>query len=346
MKRIDNIFEQVIDRKNLVKAAFSVAKVSSKNKIPKKRTARIFFENFDKNIDAFREAIIAKRYKIGQYRSFKIIEYGKERTIEYFPQFTDNLLQQAILQITDPIWFRVYIKNTYSCIPNRGTMQCALNVRWHLRAYKEDTKICFKSDVHHFYASINHANMKKIIRRKIKDENVLYWLDSYIDSKKGDVGIPIGVNLSRSLSNLYLAYVDHYCKETLKLKHYFRYADDVTILGKSFAELRKVKEIISGKYESLKLEMKKNWQIFSVAVRGVDFVGFVSYHTHTLMRKGIKRALCRKCAILNKIKGITVKQYKQSICGWLGWAIHCNSRHLLKKILKPEVYDTIRFKTC
>ena len=41
----------------------------------------------------------------------------------------------------------------------------------------------------------------------------------------------------------------------------------------------------------LKLEVKGNWQVFPVAARGIDFVGYVFFHTHTRMRKGIKRLL-------------------------------------------------------
>lgn len=48
-----------------------------------------------------------------------------------------------------------------------------------------------------------------------------------------------------------------------------------------------------------------------------------------------KKNFCRKVSALNK-KNITPHDYKMAICSWLGWAKHCNSKHLIKKIIKNE----------
>lgn len=86
------------------------------------------------------------------------------------------------------------------------------------------------------------------------------------------------------------------------------------------------------------------FQVFKIdSHRGIDFVGYVFYHTHTLIRKGIKKNLCRKAAKLNKKKHISDMEYKQVICSWFGWAKYSNSKHLLKTIIKKQVYDTLRF---
>lgn len=81
------------------------------------------------------------------------------------------------------------------------------------------------------------------------------------------------------------------------------------------------------------LDLKRNYQVFPVSTRGIDFVGYVFFHTHILMRKSIKKNFCRKVSRLNKRK-ITSHDYKTSICSWLGWAKHCNSRHLIKTVVK------------
>lgn len=72
---------------------------------------------------------------------------------------------------------------------------------------------------------------------------------------------------------------------------------------------------------------------------GIDFVGYRFYHTHILMRKSIKKRLCRKAAKLNK-KQLAEKEYRQRIAPWLGWAKHCNSRHLLKTVVGKTFYFT------
>lgn len=57
---------------------------------------------------------------------------------------------------------------------------------------------------------------------------------------------------------------------------------------------------------TLKLSFKDNYQIFKVEDRGISFVGYVIRHDYTLVRKNIKRSMCRKAARLGRKKHITV----------------------------------------
>mgnify|MGYP001511551922 FL=1 len=68
--------------------------------------------------------------------------------------------------------------------------------------------------------------------------------------------------------------------------------------------------------------------------RGISFVGYVIRHDYTLVRKNIKRSMCRKAARLGRKKNITVEDYKQEMCSHIGWLKHCNGINLLKKILR------------
>ena len=92
-------------------------------------------------------------------------------------------------------------------------------------------------DIRKFYSSIDHDNLKSIIRKKIKDRRLLQLLDEIIDSTDG---VPIGNYLSQFFANLFITYMDHYIKEQLKVKYYFRYADVIVVLGKDKNELRNI----------------------------------------------------------------------------------------------------------
>lgn len=46
----------------------------------------------------------------------------------------------------------------------------------------EGTKYCLKLDIKKFYPSINHRLLKKLLRKKFKDEKLLSLLDMIIDS--------------------------------------------------------------------------------------------------------------------------------------------------------------------
>ena len=73
-------------------------------------------------------------------------------------------------------------------------------------------------------------------------------------------------------------------------------------------------------------------------------LGYVFFHTHTRMRKGIKKTFCRRLAKLNKRKRpLSEKDFKQAICPWWGWAKSCDSKHLIKKLSKTSKYE-IKFK--
>lgn len=170
-----------------------------------------------------------------------------------------------------------------------------------------------------------------VTKVKIKDQKLLQLLDEIIDSAEG---VPIGNYLSQFFANLYLTYFDHWLKEDKQVKYYFRYADDIVILHKDKEYLRELFEEMKQYLDTLKLTFKDNYQIFKVEDRGISFVGYVIRHDYTLVRKNIKRSMCRKAARLGRKKNITVEDYKQEMCSHIGWLKHCNGINLLKKILR------------
>lgn len=230
----------------------------------------------------------------------------------------------------EPIWVSIMINNTYSCIKGRGIHKALADVKRDLKD-SENTTYCLKLDVKKFYPSIDHGILKKIIRKKIKDKRLLELLDEIIDSAQG---VPIGNYLSQFFANLYLSYFDHWIKEVKRISYYYRYADDIVILGSSKVELHNLlREIQKYFNDKLKLKVKENWQVFEVDKRGLSFVGYVIRHTHILLRKSIKQNMCRKSAILCKYKSITKDYYKQQMSSYFGWAKYCNSNNLMKRTL-------------
>ena len=182
-----------------------------------------------------------------------------------------------------------------------------------------------KIDVVKFYPNVNHQILKQMLRKKIKDNDLLWLLDEIINSADG---LPIGNYLSQYFANFYLTYFDHWIKEIKGIKYYFRYADDIVILSNNKIHLHQLlSEIKQYLNDNLKLQVKDNYQVFPVVSRGIDFVGYVHFHTHTKLRKSIKKAFAR--AIHKGAKKSTIDAYK-------GWTMHANTNHLLKKLLPNE----------
>ena len=326
MRRYNNLFEQIVTLENLELA----------DKKARKNKHHIAIDEFDRhrmrNLKILQQQLIDGTYKTSQYSTFTIYE-PKERIIFRLPYYPDRIVHHAIMNILEPIWISVMIKNTYSCIKRRGIHKALKDVKCDIRD-KEGTKYCLKLDIRKFYPSVDHDILKAIIRRKIKDVRLLKLLDEIVDSAKG---VPIGNYLSQFFANLYLAYFDHWVKEVLKVKYYYRYADDIVILASNKGYLHEIFEKIQQYITSLKLEIRDNWQIFEMDNRGLSFVGYVIRHKYIKLRKNIKHNMCSKAYKLSKLN-LTEDEYKQQMCSYLGWAKHGDCRNLMKNIL---LYDDL-----
>lgn len=338
MKRINNIYDKIISIENLRLA-------DEKARRGKYRTYGVIVHdrNRETNIQALRDALQTKTYKASPYDIFTIHE-PKERIIYRLPYYPDRIVHHAIMNILEPIWVKTFTYNTYSCIKGRGIEGCARQVDKIIKKYNGKPLYCLKIDIKKFYPSINHGILKQIVRKKIKDNDLLWLLDEIIDSADG---LPIGNYLSQFLANLFLAYFMHWVNEVLKLDS-TEYADDICFFSDSKEKLHDAFKRIRRYLEcNLSLEVKDNYQIFPIAEnrfdkhgRALDYVGYKFYRNQRLIRKSIKQNFCRKTARLNK-QQLDEKAYKQAVAPWLGWAKHSNSRNLLKTIIKKEHYGSI-----
>ena len=332
MKRFNNLFDKIVSLDNLY-LADSKARRNKGNR----KEIREFDKHKDELLLKLQQQLINGKYNTSEYFIFKIYE-PKEREIFKLPYYPDRIVHHAIMNIMEPLWVSMFIKGTYSCIKKRGIHKALRDVKTALKD-KDNTKYCLKLDVRKFYPSIDHDILKQIIGKKIKDKRLLDLLYNIIDSADG---VPIGNYLSQFFANLYLTYMDHWIKEVKKIKYYFRYADDIVILhgDKQFLRdlFQDMKQYLNDK---LHLDFKSNWQIFEVDDRGIDFVGYRTYHSHVLLRKRIKKNFCRKIAILNK-RDMTKEEYLQKICSYVGWIKYCNGRNLFNKVIKyKELLDYI-----
>jgi retron-type reverse transcriptase len=313
MKRINNLYSQICSLDNIILAD---------QKARKGKGCQYGIVLHDRNREAnllrLQEMLINKTYRTSSYDTFKIYE-PKEREVYRLPFFPDRIAHHAIMNILEPIFVSSFTADTYSCIKGRGIHGAANAIKKTLRD-EPGTRYCLKMDIKKFYPNIDHDILKSLLRRKFKDQDLLWLLDEIIDSASG---VPIGNYLSQYFANFYLTYFDHWIKETKAVKYYFRYADDIVILSGNKEFLHDLRKDISIYLsQQLKLQVKQNYQVFPVDSRGLDFVGYVFYHTHTKLRKTIKKSFARAVAAGRQ----------QSITSYWGWAKHCNSNHLLKKL--------------
>lgn len=318
MKRIGNLYSKITSIENLQLADCKAQKGKSKQ-----YGVQLHNKNAEANILELQKRLIEQTYTTSPYDIFKVFE-PKEREVYRLPYFPDRIAHHAIMNILEPIFVQTYTADTYSCIKGRGIHHAANKLKKALQSPQE-TQYCLKIDITKFYPSIDHGTLKRLLRRKFKDVQLLWLLDEIIDSAPG---LPIGNYLSQYLANFYLSYFDHWLKEVKQVKHYFRYADDMVLLAPNKIALHRLRvEIQEYLNTDLKLQIKGNYQVFPVEARGIDFLGYRFYHTHTLLRKGIKK---------NFAKMLKNNPNTASIASYKGWTSHCNSTNLLNTLLPNE----------
>lgn len=327
MKRKNNLYSQIISIENL-KIADAKAQKGKSNQYG----VKLHNKNKESNILSLHEMLKNKTYKTSEYSIFKVYE-PKEREVYRLPFFPDRITHHAIMNVMESIFVNFFTNDTYSCIKGKGIHAAARGVKKALKDVS-GTTYCLKLDITKFYPSVDHKILKNLLRRKLKDRDLLWLLDEIIDSANG---LPIGNYLSQYLANYYLSFFDHWIKEVKGVKYYFRYADDIVILMDNKSDLHHLLfDIRSYLENNLKLRIKGNYQVFPVKARGIDFVGYKFFHTHTLLRKSIKKNFARMMA-----KGGS----PASIAAYNGWAIHCNSKHLVKKLKNDNKILRLRYRS-
>ena len=261
----------------------------------------------------------------------KTINDGKERHLKIAPLIPDRIVHHCLVDVLEEYLQRLFIANTYACVRGRGIHKCLQDLNRALQRDKRGTRYCIKIDIRHYYDNIDHEVLKRIIAKSVGDKRLLRLIYLIIDSTEGK-GIPIGFLTSQHFANWYLTPFDHWIKEVMRVRYYYRYMDDIVVLGRTKTELHELLEAMR-RYlgEELLLEIKPNWQIFPVDARSIDFVGYKSNHYNVLVRASILKRYWRKLHKLQRNSkqcgGITFEQAVHELASHYGWLQHCDREH-------------------
>lgn len=343
MRRIGNLFEKITSTETLQLAY----KMSRKGKT-KKALVKMVDANPEKYLSAIRESLINKTYKTSEYRRFMLRERGKNREVVDLPYYPDRIVHWAVMLHIEPIFLRHFIHDTYAAIPGKGSHKALKKLHKFMKTDKEGTKYCLKLDVKKYFNNIDKENLKKMLRRYIKCSDTLWLLDEIIDSYPQ--GIPIGNYTSQYFGNFYLSEFDHWIKEVKHIKYYLRYMDDLIILASTKEELHKLRLDIAEYLSKLGLELKKNYQVFPTAIRGVDYVGYRSFYGYTLLRKATKKRMKKSTrAIQRRVdeKQELTSKNLGAYASYNGILQHCSSFRLRENSLsKVEKYVKKEISKC
>jgi retron-type reverse transcriptase len=339
-KTYNNIYPEIYSFENLY-AAYLRARRGKRTRLEVQR----FELDLEGNLIALQNELIWSTYKTGKYRQF-IISEPKERIVASLP-FRDRVVQHALVAAIEPIWERRFISTSYACRPGRGTHRGADKAQKILRTVKREQSSVsvFKADIAKYFQSIDHAILKKLLRRRIACAPTLLLLDQIIDSTDDlngtpGVGLPIGNLTSQLFANIYLHELDEFVKHGLREKNYIRYMDDFIIVHHDKAHLQKIRQAIEGfLWKKLRLKTNHKTQVFKVALlggRALDFLGYRIWTTHRRLRKS---SIARISLTLRKLQkqytkgSVSLERISQSVQSWIAHANYANSYGLRSNIL-------------
>lgn len=273
-----------------------------------------------------------KTYQISPYNQFTIYE-PKERIIKAC-SFQDKIVQHSLCdnvlltKLKDE-----FIQTNYAGQIGKGTLyglDC-LRSQMYL-AYCKYGYNCWivKADISKYFYSIDHDILKDIVKYFVKDNDV-YWLcEKFIDSTEG-LGIPLGNQVSQVFALLYLSGLDHFITGELGVKYYGRYMDDFYLIIQSREYAKWCLDAIYEFVHTLGLELNGKTQILPFK-NGIKFCGFHTYVTNNgkvirKLKNDNKRAArkrFRKMVGLVKTGKLSKRKFYESYNAWKNHISHGN----------------------
>lgn len=344
MKIYRDNFEKIISPENLF-----LAWDNFKSDKKKKKDVQKFEWNLERNIFQLHRELRRGTYKHSTYSSF-YIQDPKQRHI-HKAEVRDRVLHHAVYSVLNPLFEPTFISNSFSCRVGKGTHKgIAALKKMIVKVSRNYTKPCFilKCDIKKFFGTVEHSILKSILKKRIKDERVLWLLEEIISSFRSDQsnvffskGVPIGNLTSQLFANIYLNEFDQFVKHKLKIKYYARYTDDFVIAstGKDYLQniLKPVGFFLK---EKMMLDLHPDKISIRKCSQGVDFLGYITLPHYRLVRIKTRKRIFRKLRERSteyKAGKIDRRSLNQTLQSYLGVLTHA-STHRLGEELQNEFW--------
>lgn len=361
MRTYKHQFEKVIEYGNLAKAI-------NRSSLRKRDRDDVYdvFLNPDKHIKKIIKQLLEQTWKPRKHRA-EVINDGitQKKRLIIRPDFCyEQVIHHAVIQVMQPIFYKGMYEYSCGSIPDRGATLGQKYIEKYIRKNnisnppknckwnKSNIKYVLKLDIHHFFQSINIDILKQKFANKIKDERMLWLLNTILQSnivsfegQDVDIGLPIGYYTSQWFANWYLQDLDHFIKENLHIRCYVRYMDDMIMFGKNKKELKRCLEKIREFLKTLDLDIKDNWQIFRFDYidkngkrkgRPLDFIGFKFCRDKTILRKPIMYKATRKASKLEKKEKLTWYDACQ-VLSYMGYFKHSDTWLIREKYIAKKI---------
>ena len=326
----ENLLEAILDRNNLNKAYLKVKRNGGSAGIDG-MTVDEMLPYLKEHREELLGALRNGKYKPKAVRRVEIPKPDGGKRKLGVPTVIDRMIQQAIVQVLQPIYEPLFSENSYGFRPKRSAHQAISKA---LEYYNEGYTQVVDLDLAKYFDTVNHDILIDMLREQIKDERVISLIRKYLKSgviinglvSPTTEGTPQGGNLSPLLSNIYLTAFDKLLES--RGHKFVRYADDCNIYVKSRRAAERVMASCV-KFLEGKLKLKVNQQKSQVgSPLKLKFLGFSLYKTGKKAGirphgKSIKRFKdkIRELTSRKQARSVTniLQRIKRYTTGWLGY---------------------------
>ena len=307
-----------------------------------------FSLDLEQNLSVLQQELIAGTYSPGAYRQFTVYE-RKPRLISVAP-FRDRVVHHAVMNVLEPLLDQRFIPDSYACRKDKGVHRAVDRYQ----QFARNNAYVLKLDIRRYFPTIDRAILKRQLARRIKDKVVLNLLHRIIDNGPdtggpdrffpGDDlvsvserrrGLPIGNLTSQFFANLYLDEFDHWLKETMRVKEYLRYVDDLFLLGNDKQRIWALRDAIAEKLQALRLTLHTDkTQIYRTTER-VDVLGYQVSRYRRRLRNDNGFRFQRRLKHMSRLYQEGEMDWptlNASVQSWIGHACHAETAGLREAI--------------
>lgn len=340
------LLEEILNPENLNKAYKKVYQNKGASGVDGIKVEEIA-DYIKDNKERITNQIRNRKYKPQPVRRVQIPkENGKKRNLG-IPTVMDRIIQQAMVQVISPIYEKQFNNNSYGFRPGRSCEQAVIKA---LEYLNDGYDWIVDIDLEKFFDTVNQDRLITIIRRTIKDGDVVSLIRKYLSAgvmengvlKQTKQGTPQGGNLSPLLSNIMLNELDKELES--RGLNFVRYADDCIILVKSEKAANRVLNSIT-KYIEKKLGLKVNAEKSKITrPTKTKYLGFSFWATkggkwkpkphiksYQKLKRKLKQLTVRSWSISLDNR---IKQINYLIRGWVNYFRIANMRQVIIDIDK------------